>query len=128
MLPVMFGCRLILHPSNGGDVTGSVSAFERDAANKTAQTHTFYQNVNAGGGSYIVGSQLKGGKLHAVSEESSRDNPNFPMVGTPVESFFHTYIRVHDVFGYWPTRSFRTSESVARAYVNLYRELGGTGS
>ena len=124
-LPVMFGCRLLLHPSNGGDVTGSVSAFEALAADATGQTHAFYMNVNAGGGSYIAGPQTKG-EFITASAESRRDNANFPMVGAPVESLFHADIRIHDAFGYWPTRSFRASESMARAYGNLYRELGGT--
>ena len=123
-LPVMFGCRLLVHPSNGGDVSGSVSAFEALAAHATGQTHAFYINVNAGGGSYIAGPQTKG-KLIAASAESRRDNPDFPMVGPPVETFFHAELRVHDAFGYWPIRSFRACESSARAYVNLYRELGG---
>ena len=34
-------------------------------------------------------------------------------------------IRVHDAFGYWPMRSFRTSESVASSYLDFYRTLGG---
>jgi hypothetical protein len=61
-----------------------------------------------------------------AGEESRRDNPNFPLVGRPTENFFHANIRVHDAFGYWPTRSFQASESIAKAYVNLYKELGGT--
>ncbi len=124
-LPVMFGSRLNIHPSNGGDVTGSVSGFEEVAKSFTAETHAFYINVNGGGGSYIVGPQ-PAGNLIVAGEESMRDNPNFPLVGKPTENFFHANIRVHDAFGYWPTRSFRASESVAQAYVNLYRELGGT--
>ena len=47
------------------------------------------------------------------------------MVGKPAENFIHSHIRIHDAFGYWPTRTFRTSESVAQAYVDLYRQLGG---
>ena len=30
-LPVIFGARLILHPSNGGHVSGSIDAFEAGA-------------------------------------------------------------------------------------------------
>ena len=82
-------------------------------------------NVNAGGGSYIAGPQTKG-KLIVVSDESSRDNLNFPMVGEPVECLFSSTIRVHDAFGYWPTRSFRASETIAHSYVDLYRALGGS--
>jgi len=54
-MPVMFGSRLILHPSNGGTVHGSVDAFEKGANRSTSTSHAFYINVNGGGGSYIVG-------------------------------------------------------------------------
>ncbi len=59
-LPVMFGCRLVLHPASGGDVQGSVSGFEDKARESTFDTHAFYMNVNAGGGSFIAGPQTKG--------------------------------------------------------------------
>ena len=124
-LPVMFGARLVLHPSNGNTVDGSVSGLEAVAESSTSPTHAFYMNVNAGGGSYIAGPQTKG-KLIVVSDESSRDNLNFPMVGEPVECLFSSTIRVHDAFGYWPTRSFRASETIAHSYVDLYRALGGS--
>jgi len=123
-LPVMFGCRLLLHPSNGGQISGSVDSFEADAMYQTSQTHVFYMNVNAGGGSFIAGPE-PAGSLLAASAESTRDNPDFPMVSEPTETFFHATIRVHDAFGYWPARSLRASESTARAYADLYRELGG---
>ena len=123
-LPVMFGCRLLLHPSNGGKVSGSISGFEAKAVEKTGPAHAFYMNVNAGGGSYLVGLE-RAGRLIAAGAESTRDNPDFPMVGEPQETFFHANIRVHDAFGYWPVRSFRAGESIARAYADLYRQLGG---
>ncbi len=123
-LPVMFGCRLVLHPASGGDVQGSVSGFEDKARESTFDTHAFYMNVNAGGGSYIAGPQTKG-NLIVASNECGPDNPNAPMVGKPAEDFIHSNIRIHDAFGYWPMRSFRASESVARVYVDLYRQLGG---
>ncbi len=123
-LPVMFGCRLVLHPASGGDVQGSVSGFEAKARESTCDTHAFYMNMNAGGGSYIAGPQTKG-NLIVASQECTPDNPSAPMVGKPAENFIHSHIRIHDAFGYWPTRTFRTSESVAQAYVDLYRQLGG---
>ena len=124
-LPVMFGSRLLLHPSNGGVISGSISAFEEKAGAASAQTHAFHMHVNAGGGSYIVGPQRKG-ELMAASDESRRDIATFPVVGTPTDSFFHANIRIDDAFGYWPTRAFRASESIAQAYADLYREIGGT--
>jgi len=45
-LPVMFGSRLILHPSNGGRISGSVDAFEKGAGRSTSTSHAFYVNVN----------------------------------------------------------------------------------
>ena len=54
-LPVMFGARLVLHPKNGIAVIGSVHAFEEKAREDSANSHAFYLNVNAGGGSRIVG-------------------------------------------------------------------------
>ena len=41
-LPVMFGARLLLHPSNGGVVSGTVSAFEATARAASRQTHAFH--------------------------------------------------------------------------------------
>ena len=123
-LPVMFGARLLLHPSNGGVVSGTISAFEASARAASRQTHAFHMHVNAGGGSYIVGPEREA-ELLAASEESRSDNPGSPTVGEPTECLFHANVRIHDAFGYWPTRALRASESIARAYADLYREIGG---
>ena len=123
-LPVMFGARLVLHPSNAGDVQGSVDAFEARAKGDSDTSHAFHLNVDGGGGGYIVGPQ-RDDNLIAVSPECRRDNDAFPMVGRPREGLFHARIRVHDAFGYWPARSFRASEAIAEAYLSLYRSLGG---
>ena len=123
-LPVMFGSRLVLHPSNSGKVTGSVDAFEASAKRDSGTSHAFHMNVNGEGGSYIVGPQ-RDGNLIAVSPECRRDNDAFPMVGEPREGLFHARIRVADAFGYWPARSFRASEAAAEAYLSLYETLGG---
>ena len=124
-LPVMFGARLVLHPSNSGGVQGSVDAFEAKAKGDSDTSHAFHLNVNGGGRSYIVGPQ-RHDNLITVSPECRRDNDAFPMVGPVQEGLFHARIRVHDAFGYWPARSFRASEAVAEAYLSLYRSLGGT--
>ena len=123
-LPVMFGARLVLQPSNGGYVKGSVDAFEATAKRDSGTTHAFHINVIGGGGSYLVG-PLRHGNLLAASPECRRDNTAFPMVGKPQEGLFYARIRVADAFGYWPTRSFRASEATAEAYLSLYRTLGG---
>jgi len=123
-LPVMFGSRVIVHPSNGGEVSGSVDAFEAKAGRVTGTSHAFYLNVNGGGGSFIV-SPSKYNNLLAVSDECRRDNGAFPMVGEAVECLFHHRIRVHEAFGYWPVRSFRASEAVGKANWELYRAMGG---
>ena len=123
-LPVMFGSRLILHPSNGGNVTGSVDAFEKGAGRSTSTSHAFYVNVNGGGGSYISGPQ-KFDNVLDISSECRRDNPSFPMVGKPVECLIEASLRIHDAYGYWPVRSFRASEEVAEAQTALYKSLGG---
>lgn len=124
-LPIMFGARLVIHPSNGGPATGSVDAFEATAKNDSSTSHAFHINVNGEGGSYIVGPRRSGDVL-AVSPECRRDNAAFPMIGPAQEGLFHARIRVHDAFGYWPVRSFRASEAVAEAYVSLYRTVGGS--
>ena len=123
-LPVMFGSRLILHPSNGGTITGSVDALEKGASRSTTTSHAFYVNVNGGGGSYIAGPQKYHNVLD-VSAECRRDNDAFPMVGPPVECLIESRIRIHDAYGYWPVRSFRASEEVAAAQLALYRASGG---
>ena len=123
-MPVMFGSRLILHPSNGGRVRGSVDAFEQGAGRSTSTSHAFYVNVNGGGGSYIAGPQ-KFDNLLAVSDECRRTNHAFPMIGTPVECLIESRVRIADAYGYWPVRSYRASEEVAAAQSSLYRALGG---
>jgi predicted amidohydrolase len=124
-LPVMFGARLVLHPKNGIEVTGSVHAFEEKAREDSVTSHAFYLNVNAGGGSRIVAPRNGEDSLLAVSPECRRDNAAYPMVGQIQEGLVHARIRVSDAFGYWPMRSFRASEQAARAYLSLYRTLGG---
>jgi len=123
-LPIMFGARLVLHPCNGGAVTGTVDAFEARSAGATTTMHTFYVRVNGGGGSAIV-SPAKHHNLLARSHESRRDNPDFPNVASAGECLFTADLRLADAFGYWPVRSFRASEQVAQAYLDLYRALGG---
>ena len=124
-LPVMFGSRLVLHPCNGGQVTGSIEAAEQSLSAATSTSHAFYVRSNGGGGSGITGPH-KGNSIVAISDECRRDSPSFPMVGRPRECLAAGRIRIHDAFGYWPVRSFRASEQVARAYVELYRAYGGT--
>ena len=130
-LPVMFGARLIVQPSNSGKVSGTVEAFGGEAREKAGTTQVFHLRVNGGGGSYIVGPRQDRGLYHelkTVSPESAQDNPNAPLVGEPVEALFHHRIRIHDAFGYWPVRSYRASEEIAAAYTNLYETYGGTRS
>ncbi len=124
-LPVMFGARLILHPSNGGRVTGSVDAFEARAKASTTTSHAFYVHVNGGGGSYIAGPQ-KYDNLIAVSTECGRESTAFPMVGRPEECLVHARIPIAEAYGYWPVRSFRASEEIATCYLQQYRAMGGT--
>ena len=123
-LPVMFGARLVLHPSNGGKVKGSVDAFEATAKIISGASNAFHIRVNGGGGSYIIGPR-RDGDLIATSAECRRDNDRFPMVGPPQEGLLHARIRLQDAFGYWPARSFRASEALAESYLALYTGLGG---
>ena len=123
-LPIMFGARLIVHPACGGRVIDSVEALERRANISVVSQHAFYVHTSGTGGSFIVGPQ-KHKNLLAVSADGRRDNPSFPMVGERVEGLHHAVLRIHDAFGYWPVRSFRASEEVARAYVALYKARGG---
>ena len=123
-LPVMFGARLILHPSNGGSIEGSIDAFEARARISTTTSHAFYLHVNGGGGSYIAGPQ-KFHNLIAMSAECQRDTRSFPAVGPAQECLVHAKVRIADAFGYWPVRSFRASEEVASSYLALYRAMGG---
>ncbi len=123
-LPVMFGARLILHPSNGGTVGGSVDAFEKSGRRVSQTAHAFYVNVNGGGGSQICGPQ-KFNSLIAVSDECTRSQASFPAVGKPVECLVSARLRIHDAFGYWPVRSLRCSDQTAEAYQALYKSMGG---
>ena len=123
-LPVMFGARVVIHPSNGGQVGGSVDVFEKGSGRITSTSHAFYVRVNGGGGSCIVGPQ-KYDNVLSVSAECRRDVGTFPMVGPPQECLLDATVRVWDAFGYWPVRSFRASEEIAAAQVALYRAMGG---
>ena len=124
-LPVMFGARMILHPANGGKPRFSVDGLEQIAHASISSSHTFYINVNGMGGSYLV-SPHKYDNILDVSRESRRENLAFPMIGEPVECMINANLRIHDAFGYWPTRSYRVSEEAARAYIDLYRARGGS--
>ena len=127
-LPVMFGARLILHPANThGKVRESIAAFEARANAATGSSHAFYLHVNGAGGSFLAG-PLNHNRVMAVSSECRRDAPSFPMLGEPQEGLLHAQVRPDDSFGYWPTRAFRASETIAQAYVQLYRSMGGQRS
>lgn len=127
-LPVMFGARLILHPVNQGPVytkmKRTVDEFEGAFKDATFNSNAFYLRASGGGGSCLVGPR-KGQGLLATSPECQRDNPDYPWVGSPEEGLIMERIRVHDAFGYYPVRSYRSSEQIAEAYSNLYRAFGG---
>jgi predicted amidohydrolase len=124
-LPVMFGARVILHPASASRVKGTLDAFEAKAKRDHVMTtsHTFYMNLNAWGGSFIV-SPLK--KLLDVSAECKNSVKTFPNVDKPQDCMIEANIRVANAFGYWPARSFRASEQAAKAYMHLYKAMGGT--
>ena len=122
-LPVMFGSRLIVHPTNGGTVRGSIDAFETRAHSTPRTSHAFFVLVNGGGGSFIA--HPDGKQILARSAECRRDQHPEGMVGEPEECMIAARIRIADAFGYWPVRSYRASEEVAAAYVALYRAMGG---
>lgn len=127
-LPVMFGARLIIHPSNGGPPPPTtVDAFEATSAEATTTMHAFYLRVNGLGHSCLVSPRKvpRHIKLIAAPAECGRNNSEFPLTGPPLEGLFHAKIRLHDAFGYWPVRSYRASEEAAEAYLNLYRARGG---
>jgi len=127
-LPVMFGARIIVHPANGGKISGSMDAFEAMAKSQVTPTaHAFYLHVNGGGGSFISSPQ-KYDNILAVSEECKRTSGSFPMVGDPQECFVEAKVNVEEAYGYWPVRSFHASEEIASAYNNLYRSMGGKRS
>ncbi len=124
-LPVMFGARLVLHPTNGGLVSGSIDAFEAQARVSTTTSHAFYLRASGGGGSCIVGPQ-KHNNLLAVSDECRRDTASSPEIGPVAECLVHANVRIADAFGYWPVRSFRASEQIAASYLGLYKSMGGS--
>ena len=127
-LPVMFGARVIVHPANGGKISGSIDAFEAGAKHQVTPTaHAFYLYVNGGGGSFISSPQ-KHDNLLAVSEECKRNSKSFPIVGDPQECLVEARINLEEAYGYWPVRSFRASEEIASAYYNLYKAMGGNRS
>lgn len=123
-LPVMFGAKVILHPANGGTVSGSVDAFECVAKQQARTAHAFYIHVNGGGGSFISGPD-KGDNLLAVSAECARESSSFPLIGDVRECLIEATIDPERAYGYWPVRSFRASEQVAEAYCRLYQSMGG---
>ena len=90
----------------------------------TSESAVMSNNVSINGRSYIAGPQ-KCNNLIATSAEARRNSPSFPLVGPPQECLLDAKIRIADAFGYWATRSFRASETIAAAYVALYRSLGG---
>lgn len=127
-LPVMFGARVVVHPANAANTSGSIDAFEaRVKCQVTPTAHAFYLHVTGGGGSFIAGPH-KYDHLLAVSEECKRNSKSFPMVGDPQECLVEARVNVDEAYGYWPVRSFRASEEIASAYCSLYRAMGGKNS
>ena len=91
--------------------------------------HAFYLDVNAAGGGYIAGPHPyinQRSKILATAAECRHDIPTYPQIPEPSENLFHANIRFHDAFGYWPIRSFHSSETIAASYLSLYQALGGT--
>ncbi|GAA3412119.1 carbon-nitrogen hydrolase family protein [Paenibacillus hodogayensis] len=126
-LPVMFGARLIIHPVNGGLVTGARVAVQAVAKDETATTHAFYLRAATDGGSYVIGPK-KFDNLLAISSECKLTDSPGELAGAPAEELVVATIRTHDAFGYWPVRAYRASEAIAEAYEQLYRTMGGQNS
>jgi len=130
VLPVMFGARVIVHPANPVSELAAtprtpaadlrcVTSFEPEReAEATGSSHAFYLHISGGGGS-IAGPNKS--SRHSLVEYNKWVSPD----GQTHEALCHKRIRVHDAFGYWPTRSFRASEPTAAAYLALYRAMGG---
>ena len=130
-LPVMFGGRVILHPANPVSELKSrpsassaklncVTAMEPEReTGATGSSHAFYLHVSGAGG-YIASPQN--------NKSTVEYNKWVSQSGETHESLCHKRIRVHDAFGYWPTRSFRASEQAAQSYLALYRAMGGNRS
>jgi hypothetical protein len=131
-LPVMFGARLVVHPANPMSENKPMPTVspttlkcvttvqpERETG-AVGSSHAFYLNVSGTGGN-IAGPQKD---RKSTVEYDKWVTPG----GETYESLFHKRIRVHDAFGYWPTRSFRASEQAAQSYLALYRASGGSRS
>jgi hypothetical protein len=128
-LPVMFGARIVVHPANPVNELKSrpkssplkpecITTFQPEQeTGATGSSHAFYLHVS-GGGANIASPQKNGKSMVEYNKWVSES-------GEVRESLCHKKIRVHDAFGYWPTRSFRASEETARSYLALYRSMGG---
>ena len=131
-LPVMFGARVIVHPANpvselasrpkspSADLRCVASLEPERETGATGSSHAFYLHISGAGGS--IASPQKNSR--ATVEYNKWVSPS----GETHESLCHKRIRVHDAFGYWPTRSFRASEQTAESYLALYRSMGGIRS
>ncbi len=124
-LPVMFGARIVLHPSNGGNINGTISHFESSIKGSTANHHCVHMHSSAGGGSFIAAPKGRSAEIIASSSCVNRNNSSFPMVGKPQEELVHGTVRTHNAFGYWPVRSLKSSAGIEKAYIALYKEYGG---
>lgn len=126
-LPVMFGARLVLHPKGTADINDLPNPNTADYYHGWSEETANYLNafyLETGGVGHISGPR-GGGTVLCVSENAEKDNGRAPFIGKTCYNVFYSDIRLHDAFGYWPMRSFRASEEVAAAYLNLYRAMGG---
>ena len=123
---VMGGARLCLHPSAGGNYSGSIEDARKSHAGAGTRLDAFWVHVNAGGNSAIVYPQANAkvrDTLLAVPDDMTQKNPTYPAYSHMGDQLAHARIRLYDATGCWPMRTLRGGSRVYEAWSRLIPRL-----
>jgi hypothetical protein len=123
---VMGGARLCLHPSAGGNLSGSIPAILDGYRNLGGSLDAFWVRVNAGGGTaivYPVRNRKQPDTLLAVPKDLTRDSPTYPAYSTMGDLLAHATVRLWDATGCYPLRTLRSGKAGYKAWQKLVPEI-----
>jgi predicted amidohydrolase len=123
---VMAGVRLCLHPSSGGNLSGSIPRVIDSFRSLGTRYDAFWVRVNAGGGAAIVyptSNRKQPETILAVPKDLTEENPTYPEYSPMGDLLAHARLRLWDATGCYPLRTLRSGKQHYELWSSLIPEI-----
>lgn len=123
---VMAGARLCLHPSSGGNLSGSIPGVVSSFRKLGTQFDSFWLRVNAGGGAAIVypcSNRKQPETILALPRDLTEESPTYPEYSPMGDLLAHARIRLWDATGCYPLRTLRSGKKRYELWKQLMPEV-----